>query len=968
MINSEKKEIELFASKILHRYFCDGDVDLLISSLADDIVWLGAGEMQKAEGIEAVSKVFLEGKESGQLMHSRMWDEEYVTTKLAADCYLCEGISRLEAIDSNVAMRLLQRITFVFRREVRDWKIAHIHNSVAFDPLKPGELFPMEEAAKTYEQLEKIIGDQERQIELMLRQLPGASIICYPDKYYTEKWVGQGLCKILGYDNIEEYHQKVQGHYLKNIYEEDYEKVQKKISHLLKENDTYSVRYRLKKKDGSLLWILDIGKKYTNEEGEVVLSCFIADISEEVEKERTFQNVNEEAEQKSRFLESLYDTVLCGIIQFTVDEPYTIINANRMASEIFGYSKEEYLKGDTSATETVRKEQMENVLGMLEELRKDGGRVSYEREAVRKNGSSCWISVFMERLENAEGDSVIQAVFNDITEIKKLQEERQQAQLIENKSLQAAIYTVYDRIFLGNLTKNTYEILGAKYYLKNQPIKGDFDRQNKKSIESIHPKFRSRFRHQFLRDAMIKRFQKGKNEIYDEMQQIGEDGKYHWIGIHTISVENPYNDDVLAITMVRVLDEKMAEKKKQEQKLREALDAAQAANKAKSEFLSRMSHDIRTPMNAIIGMSTIGQLCIGETSKVKECFEKIDFSSNYLLSLINDVLDMSRIESGNIKIQKNEFHLKKLMEQIENMIAPQAQNQGINFWMEYSQLKRQYYIGDDLRLNQILTNLLSNALKFTPSGGNVFVEVKEVQRNQKNVEMEFCVKDTGIGISKEFLPKIYQPFEQEDAGSARNKVGSGLGLSIVHNLVQLMKGTIHVESEKGKGTQFRVIIPLRISIKSEDCTKKDLKGPADFINKKSDKSKYNGKRVLLVEDNELNQEIAKALLEEYEITVETARNGKIGLQMFQAHSPGWYQLVLMDIRMPEMDGIAAAKAIRSCKVQDARSIPIVAMSANAFDEDKEEARKAGMNGYLIKPVDIQKLYDILNQYLGDGRG
>lgn len=958
MIEIEKKEVEKLSSEILHQYFCENDVKLLVSKLSDDVVWLGAGEKQKAEGKEEVSRIFLEGKESGELIRNRMWGEEYVTTYLAEGCYLCEGISWLESVDPKASMRLQQRNTFIFRKEEGRWKIAHIHNSIPFNPINPGELFPMEEAVKTHQKLKRIIGDRDRQIELMLSQLPGGNIICYTDKNYREKWIGQSLYEMLGYGSMEEYEQRSKGYYSNNIYKEDYEMVVQRMENLMEENGTYSIRYRVLKKDGSLLWVLDIGKKYMDEEGESVLSCFIADISEDIERERTLAKANEEAARQAKFLESLYDTVLCGIMQFTVKEPYTIINANRMAEEIFGYSKQDYQKGNISALDTFEEKNLAEIKPLLRKLGEDGGRVSYERKAIRKDGSYCWISVFMERLERLDGQPIIQAVFNDITKIKKLQEEKEQAKLIENKSLLAAIYTTYDKIVLGNLTKNTYEILGAYHNRKNPSGKVCFDEQFQKDLEKIHPAYQENFKRQFIRSTLIEQFQNGQNEIYDELQQMDEDGNYHWIGVHTIGIDNPYNDDILEITMIRELDQQMAEKKKQEQLLRDALKAAEEANEAKSQFLSRMSHDIRTPMNAIIGMSTIGQMYSDKKQKVEDCFQKIDFSSQYLLSLIDDVLDMSRIESGKMKIRQKEFDFYKLMDQMEGMISSQAEEQGIHFCIKYDQVQRQHYIGDELRLNQVLMNLISNALKFTPSGGDVLVTAKECFQEENHVTIQFSIKDTGIGISKEFLPKIYEPFEQEDAGSARNRVGSGLGLSIVRNLVQLMGGTIEVQSAKGKGTQFFVTVPLQVSDKTKTIYPKKITATAI-----ENSGRHKGKRILLVEDNELNQEIAKALLEEQGMIVDTAGDGEIAVRMFKDHEPLWYQMIFMDIRMPKMDGLKACTLIRESRKEDARTIPMIAMSANAFDEDKEEALLAGMNEYLVKPIDIRKLCEVLDRYL-----
>ena len=417
----------------------------------------------------------------------------------------------------------------------------------------------------------------------------------------------------------------------------------------------------------------------------------------------------------------------------------------------------------------------------------------------------------------------------------------------------------------------------------------------------------------------------------------------------------------MAINMTKILDSQRAEQARQEQLLRDALAAANAANRAKSDFLSRMSHDIRTPMNAIIGMSAIGQMKSQDVECVQDCFRKIDASSQYLLSIINDILDMSKIENGKMEITSVPFAPAAMLEEINDIIRPQAEEKGLYYKIENHEPLDLCCIGDELRLKQILMNLLSNALKFTPEGGRVEVDIREKTRRDSVVYLEMEVRDTGIGMSEEFMERIFQPFEQENPELARNYVGSGLGLSIVYNLVQLMNGTLEVQSCQGKGSDFLVVIPLRLV--------RDMEGreDADELGKVEEKpygnSSVQGKRVLLVEDNDLNMEIAKELLEMCGLQVEGARDGKEAVELVEVNPPDYYGAVLMDIRMPVMDGIEATRRIRSMGRADTGKLPIIAMTANAFEEDKKTAEQAGMSGYLVKPIDMEAVIEELERVM-----
>ncbi|MBQ5318716.1 MAG: response regulator [Oscillospiraceae bacterium] len=366
-------------------------------------------------------------------------------------------------------------------------------------------------------------------------------------------------------------------------------------------------------------------------------------------------------------------------------------------------------------------------------------------------------------------------------------------------------------------------------------------------------------------------------------------------------------------------------------------------SRAKSEFLSKMSHEIRTPMNAIIGMTAIAMSSENVSESTMECLKKIDNSSHYLLSLINDILDMSRIESGKMTTEETYLNLEELINQIDTMIRVQTDSKGIWLKLE-NNIKHSHLLGDPLKLNQILVNIMGNAVKFTSVGG-IHLRVNECEGDDENtVNVSFSVKDTGIGISEKNLDKIFNNFEQADPDTVRKYGGTGLGLAISSNLVRLLGGKLEVRSELGKGSEFFFTIPMKIAEEPENngC------GCSDAVD-------LTTKRILIVEDDELNIEIAKTLIEAEGITTELAENGQVAVDKFCASEENYYDAILMDIRMPVMDGIEATKRIRNTDRLDAFTIPIIAMTANAFDEDMKKSVECGMNGHLTKPIDMTKV-------------
>ena len=537
-----------------------------------------------------------------------------------------------------------------------------------------------------------------------------------------------------------------------------------------------------------------------------------------------------------------------------------------------------------------------------------------------------------------------------------------------------------------------------------------------------------------------------------------------------------------------VIDAEMRESMAKNHALAEALAAAEEASKAKTAFLSNMSHEIRTPMNAIIGLNNIAMNEPSASEKVKEYLTRIGTSANHLLSIINDILDMSRIESGRMTIKSEEFSFARVLEQVNTIISGQCRDKGLKYDCQMSGDVRDYYIGDDMKLRQVMINILGNAVKFTPEGGTVRFTIETVAQFDGKTTLRFTFRDTGIGMSREYLPKLFDAFSQEDSSTTSRYGSTGLGMPITKNIVELMNGNIEVESEKGKGTTFTVTVTLIDSDRTTKSGEDDLVHPDDMcvlvidddpvacehaqivlgqvgircekalsgldgiemvklrharrepynlilvdwrmpeldgvettrqirklvgyetpiiiltsyswediaeeaiaagvdtflakpvfagmvmdefreaFKKKNTRleretADLKGRRVLLAEDVAVNAEIMMMVLSMREIEVEHAENGRIAVEMYASHAPGYYDAILMDMRMPEMDGLEASRLIRATDRADAKTIPIIALTANAFDEDVQRSMQAGLNAHLSKPVEPEALFRTLESLM-----
>ena len=389
--------------------------------------------------------------------------------------------------------------------------------------------------------------------------------------------------------------------------------------------------------------------------------------------------------------------------------------------------------------------------------------------------------------------------------------------------------------------------------------------------------------------------------------------------------------------------------------LQNALKRAEEGSRAKSAFLFNMSHDLRTPMNAIIGYADLMERHWGEQKATTEYLHKLQSASKFLLSLINNVLEMARIESGKEILNESACNINKVNAVLDTIMEAPIQEKHLTFTRSVN-VTHEDIICDQLKINEIFLNIFSNAVKYTPDEGSIHVEVEELPAEREGYGIyRTSVTDSGVGIGKEYIPHLFEPFSREHTSSETGIIGTGLGLPIVKTLVEMMGGQIEVESEFGKGTTFSISIPHKFAEEEQTLTEDEIVGDLEL-------EKLKGKKILLAEDNELNAEIAVTILNDAGMSVETVADGTLALQMLKEKPSGYYDLILMDIQMPKMNGYEATEKIRAW--EDERSqIPIVAMTANAFEEDKRAAFAAGMNGHVGKPVEITKLMQILSEII-----
>ncbi len=678
----------------------------------------------------------------------------------------------------------------------------------------------------------------------------------------------------------------------------------------------------------------------------------------DVTQERAYA---QELVRKTQTLETLFTSLDCGIMCHSLDGTH-IISINRAALNILGYKSQKEMmdEGFQMIASSVLEEDRDRLYQEIASLKKVGENVGVEYRVRHADGKIVHVMGNI-KLMQENGEMFYQRFLLDCTEQKmqetrKLMErERRQTELIQALAIDYNIVCFFD---LDNGKGNALQINNCAFGILDRIFQGEL------SLESCMEEYIRICVYdddkQMLRQAVCRehlREEIAKHKMYYLNYRTVCNGKIRYFQMKVVHA-GEWNTSHGVVLGFRSIDGETRQEMKKKEMLENALLQANRASRAKSVFLSNMSHDIRTPMNAIIGFTNLAISHIGNREQVAAYLEKIQMSGDHLLSLINDVLDMSRIESGKMHIEEQPCSLTDLISELRSIVQADIQAKRLTFTTDMQDLRNDCVFCDNLRLNQVLLNLLSNAIKYTNLGGAIHLRVAQKERAPRGcAAYEFFIKDTGIGMSQEFLVRIFEPFERERNSTTSGIQGTGLGMSITKNIVDMMRGTIDVKSEPGVGTEVTISFIFQL------CEESDAEETTHKLCTCGDGDSVRMGRILLAEDNELNQEIATAILEEAGFTVEIAENGQVAVEMLQKSAPGYYRIILMDIQMPVMNGYDAAKTIRKMENTKLASIPILAMTANAFEEDKQEALRSGMNGHIAKPIHIEKLMESLDQTL-----
>ena len=955
------------------------------------------------------------------------------------------------------------------------------------------------------------------------RNMPGGFFIYQAEKPERLLYANQAVFELFGCANLEEFKQLTGYTFRGMLHPEDYEAVSESIVQQIGDgDDQMDVEYRIIRKDGEVRWLDDYGHYTETEAYGGIYYVFLSDITEKRERRASDMAVRQAVIEA---LSEAYHTVWLindvetesfslyrGDLEGLTDHAGPIRDA--LTHMKYSHAKDYYIKTTVAPSDQKRLEKeltIENIVRRLRERPQFS--VNYLR--VMKDGSERYFRIEFAKVNMPGGKLGVVCGFKDVNDdvrqgqaVQKdrqqeleqrlaLQEEllEQERRRTEQERLITALSSDYHGVYYVELDRNE----GVCYQVHSELEHGFKLGEHFNFLEDISDyaekyvseKYREEFRRFIAPDAIREGL---KNErVISYRYIVNRGGKETYEMLRFAGVRHPEDRDdhyVHAVSMCFMdVDLEMRRTLEQSRALGDALTAAEEASKAKTAFLSNMSHEIRTPMNAIIGLDNIALNDPDISARTREHLEKIGSSAQHLLNIINDILDMSRIESGRMSIRNEEFSFAKALEQVNTIISGQCRDKGIHYECRIRGKIDDYYIGDDMKLRQIMINILGNAVKFTPSGGTVTFIVEEMARFDGKSTLRFVMSDTGIGMSKEYLPKIFDAFSQEDS-SRTNKYGStGLGMPITKSLVELMNGNIQVESEKGKGTTFTVTVTLtesdrqaaeheegelhphqlcvlvidddpvacehaklvlgQIGLTCETAVSGteglnmvevrharrepynlilvDWKMPEmdglettrrirslvghetpiiiltsynwddvvdearqagvdsfvpkplfaanvldefrDAFKKKNAAKKektvdLKGRRILLAEDVLVNAEIMVMVLAMREINVDHAENGRVAVEKFQSSEPGYYDAILMDMRMPEMDGLEATQAIRALDRPDAAAIPIIALTANAFDEDVQRSMQAGLNAHLSKPVEPDALFEALESLIG----
>ncbi len=670
------------------------------------------------------------------------------------------------------------------------------------------------------------------------------------------------------------------------------------------------------------------------------------------------------SEQALQVIEQIGEDMPGGFFIYKATGNEELLYANKAVFKIFGCETLEEFKELTGYTfkGMLYPDDYEKVsVSIVDQIEKSQGNLDYvEYRIIRKDGKIRWLDDYGHYVNSDVYGGLFYVFISDITE-KRVQMEADKAvytAVIDALSrAYNAVWLINDiatgsfSLFRGDTSEGSVHARPTKEALELLTYE---DAKANYINNFVAPSDRERLEKELTLENIIANTTSKKVFGVVFKRVVGDKECYYRIEFAQVQLPNGKTGIVAGFKDV---DEDVRKEQEIQQVLRDAIDTANATSKAKSDFLSSMSHDIRTPMNGIIGMTAIATAHLDDRERVEDCLKKISEASSHLLSLINEVLDMNKIESGKVELNEENFNLSELVDTLLAMTKAQLESHHHTLKLDVADVVHENVIGDSHRIQQVFVNLMSNAIKYTPDDGTISLTVAERPTNAHGVACyEFVFEDNGIGMTEEFQKHLFEPFTRANDKKTAAIQGTGLGMTITQSLVRMMGGDIQVKSKPGEGSRFAVTIYLKfLDVQNAEAHKEDpLKNLEDL--------KFEGKRILLVEDHPVNAEIAKNVLQMTGLEVEWVMDGEAAVERMAGSNEGEFDLVFMDIQMPNMDGYQATAAIRAMTTY-ARRIPIVAMTANAFADDIRKAKEVGMNDHISKPIDFKELAKILQKWI-----
>ena len=946
-------------------------------------------------------------------------------------------------------------------------------------------------------------------VEQIGSHMPGGFFVYRAEGREELLYANRAVLNIFGCENLDEFKELTGFTFRGMLHPDDYDAVEKAINAQVQtsEGSMDYVEYRIIRKDGQVRWVDDYGHYTETEAYGGIYYVFLSDITEKRTQRETDLAVRQaviEALSKTYHTVWLINDVESGSFSLyrgdTKGETvHSLPIRDALSWELYPQAKDYYIR-TTVAPEDQERLQEELELSQIRKRLMERQRFSVNYLRMMDDGSERYFRVEFAKMDMPDGKFGVVCGFKDVDEEvregKAMQEAllRQEQQRVQQAQMITAMASDYRCVYYVTLDTDEGICYRTDHSFDNAVEVGEHFSFRETFTAYAESFVAEPYREGFLRFIEPDSIRAGleKELMISYRYLCVREGKEKYEMLRMAGVRRPEDRDDHVVHAVGVgftdIDREMRETLARSQALREALTVAEEANKAKTAFLSNMSHEIRTPMNAIIGLNNIAMNDPETSDKTREYLEKIGSSAKHLLSIINDILDMSRIESGRMIIKNEEFSFSKALEQVNTMISGQCRDKGLHYECRVKGLLDDYYIGDDMKLRQVMINILGNAVKFTEPGGTVRFSIEETARIGQNATLRFTISDNGIGMSREYLPHLFETFSQEDSSSTSKYGSTGLGMPITKSIVEMMNGRIEVESEKGVGTTFTVTVSLKTSERKKngqngeqlqphemtvlvvdddpiaceharivlgqvgiDCdiagsgaeavkmvkmrharrdgynlilvdwkmpgmngieTSRQIRevigsetaiiiltsynwddvmdeareaGVDSFVpkplfagsvmeefrevfNKKNEnlmkrRAELKGRHILLAEDVPVNAEIMMMILGAREIKADLAENGEKAVALFTKSGESYYDAILMDMRMPVMDGLEATRRIRAMDRPDAKRIPIIALTANAFDEDVQRSMQAGLNAHLSKPVEPESLYETLESLI-----